>query len=1597
MSGTPTKSTENSTEDNDALSALAAMGMGTLEDLASMVDGGDNAAIDEEEEEREFQQLMAMRKAGGTVPHADADALREDDLIDELDDDDDETEKRPLPYVVKATATAATQPQQQQPAIAETPSDSRKIGPQFTIQPNHISAHRKNGTAVLRFTELFAPLSYKPVGVDPFVKARTRERPLLSLRRTGIAGVDAEWEEEEEYDEENDEDRDTRFFEREQWVISQKEMERLKEVVHFHHRKFQYIQSEVFDDGTMHGVALEELEEGDVDTETEDERAAEQRKLDQQREMLSERTDKPLIEQDAWEDCIVWDRSIVTDGFTVPTHGPHPAERGAQTAEPRHDIHQKVDSLELHQHLRTPADLLQGVQNGMSHASRSDATPLQLSVDVRQQSRDVVTVRLEEKNKTITSDRWGVSEVKPDASSKGYGQMKHRHDVTEEELENVLQSDQDLLRASNAAIASEVESGEIPTKKPARDSGDEPVKESFYQRKMRRRRMKLMREAEQEQEELGRRHPQQVMDFMRKWTSKEKDTLEDRRDHRIRGLIINEQLMSDKWMNTIIWDTDRPPKEQPDTGLIINPGDRYMTLVPVVTKEQRRAMEQARIRREEELNPLFRGAPHPNIYNLSNDPSYEDVDVSIVGALAEQQKRTMIVTHALPAQMLDPEYYLLHIPRHEIRRLHRPRYPFIPGSNCIIKRKLQKTAKSRTKPREMDKKKSLSAFNHHVILVEHAEQTPAVLCNRGMGTNVVNYYMKTGDEKAPPRPQDGRTVLVQSQDEMPVMGQLRKGEFVTALENTLYSAQIHRHDPSPTDFMLCTRKTPTGITFYIREIPVLYSAGHTQPRIEVPQLGSRMYNNYIKNRIAQYIYRVFLRERDAGNHMTITWNELKGDFKSMPDTSLRKALKDLAVFKRRGPFSGFWLPKEDAEIPGEHELKPLVTPEMVCMFESMLQGNLRLEDRNVDATVSMAAYILSSIDLGNRERLKRTIRFIERERNLTPWSKCVNMSRAIDVKEGADIALLDVAVQNLNKMQMDALNKTIEDAIAEFVKRALAQANEQGDTLANMTNEQAKRILLERGKFSETFTNRMTLADRKLMAIKVLRGEITSEEDAGQQLSARELVRRSKFRDVLRFVFAIEAEKLRRGFPYYGRVQAPTVTHVEEYDTSLDQTMMEMEGSEEMQDMEDEMQMDRMLEEMITEDTGGDFSMDQGEEQIAAELERILEEDAEDQLFDKQPQVEYKQAHARTAIHDYAAQQQVLAYDAVSSPAQETGIPPSPSPTPDQSQIPGKSRRRLVVKRTVKMTLPDGSQETKVEYIRDPELVNYYVRRKRAEESGEGKRGKFALPSETDERFRAAMKERRKLQDLFRRWKRNRSEEYIRKKRHKQEKRRAESEAKRQRAREQKEQAKKQKSQEPRKPRGRPRKTPLTPSSTTSTPTTEVKKRGRPRKSSLDSTGAPTKPVEQQKKRRKPNTITVTLPAAAMRRSGGGSGPSLIQLLRTVIGNAKTIPEASPFLWPVDPALYPDYNQVIAQPIDISIIEHKIENRQYSSVDQFMDDVNLLVNNAKQYCSGRYEPIVTMANHFLAHVKAELDKEMRSRQTAARNHLAEIGSNGENV
>lgn len=57
------------------------------------------------------------------------------------------------------------------------------------------------------------------------------------------------------------------------------------------------------------------------------------------------------------------------------------------------------------------------------------------------------------------------------------------------------------------------------------------------------------------------------------------------------------------------------------------------------------------------------------------------------------------------------------------------------------------------------------------------------------------------------------------------------------------------------------------------------------------------------------------------------------------------------------------------------------------------------------------------------------------------------------------------------------------------------------------------------------------------------------------------------------------------------------------------------------------------------------------------------------------------------------------------------------------------------------------------------------------------------------------------------------------------------------------------------------------------------------------------------------------------------------------------------FSEPVDLSEVPDYSDVVTQPMDISTMRSKLENFQYSNLDAFEKDFNLMISNCMAYNS----------------------------------------------
>ncbi len=79
-----------------------------------------------------------------------------------------------------------------------------------------------------------------------------------------------------------------------------------------------------------------------------------------------------------------------------------------------------------------------------------------------------------------------------------------------------------------------------------------------------------------------------------------------------------------------------------------------------------------------------------------------------------------------------------------------------------------------------------------------------------------------------------------------------------------------------------------------------------------------------------------------------------------------------------------------------------------------------------------------------------------------------------------------------------------------------------------------------------------------------------------------------------------------------------------------------------------------------------------------------------------------------------------------------------------------------------------------------------------------------------------------------------------------------------------------------------------------------------------------------------------------------------------ILEQIKNHPDAWPFLDPVDEDFAPDYYTKISQPMDLEKMEQRVSSKYYQSVNEFMSDFDLIVENCKKYNgpeSGKFQQI----------------------------------------
>lgn len=230
----------------------------------------------------------------------------------------------------------------------------------------------------------------------------------------------------------------------------------------------------------------------------------------------------------------------------------------------------------------------------------------------------------------------------------------------------------------------------------------------------------------------------------------------------------------------------------------------------------------------------------------------------------------------------------------------------------------------------------LSGKDGDIILAEFCEEHPPLMNQVGMCSKIKNYYKrKAAKDSGPSEYPYGEVAYAHTS---PFLGILQPGMCIQALENNMYRAPIYQQSVNPTDFLIIRTRN----NYWVREINALYTVGQECPLYEVPGPNSKRANNFTRDFLQVFIYRLFWKSKDTPRR--IRMDDIKKAFPAHSESSIRKRLKQCADFKRTGMDSNWWVIKPEFRLPSEEEIRAMVSPEQCCAYFSMIAAEQRLKD-----------------------------------------------------------------------------------------------------------------------------------------------------------------------------------------------------------------------------------------------------------------------------------------------------------------------------------------------------------------------------------------------------------------------------------------------------------------------------------------------------------------------------------------------------------------------------------------------------------------------------------------------------------------------------
>lgn len=334
--------------------------------------------------------------------------------------------------------------------------------------------------------------------------------------------------------------------------------------------------------------------------------------------------------------------------------------------------------------------------------------------------------------------------------------------------------------------------------------------------------------------------------------------------------------------------------------------------------------------------------------NISNDKQYEVLRANY-HTKVRSQLSNLNIEHSVPALRLQTPYYKVRLNKQECRSFHRPRFGVRPGTLISFsKLKIRKRKKDRGKTaQELFAKSSdlTLADTGPLIGMEYSEEYPQLLSNFGMCSKVVNYYRKeTKDDNTRPKSSIGETHVLGMEDRSPFwnFGEVAPGQFVPTLYNNMVRTPIFKHDTKSTDFLIIRcQGAGSHQRFYLRNFNSIFAVGNVFPVVEVPAPHSRKVTNTSKNRLKMVVFRVM----NSKGESRISVKDISKHFPEHNDMQNRQRLKEFMEYQRQGDDQGYWKIKGAGDnVPTEEDIRNMITPEDVCMLDSMQSANQILED-----------------------------------------------------------------------------------------------------------------------------------------------------------------------------------------------------------------------------------------------------------------------------------------------------------------------------------------------------------------------------------------------------------------------------------------------------------------------------------------------------------------------------------------------------------------------------------------------------------------------------------------------------------------------------